>query len=196
MKILAFVDSHNIEKNNKAIIKKSKEADILVCAGDLTWFGKDLDRMLKTFAKIEKIILMIHGNHEDPEKLEKLCKKYKNIRFLHKKSFRMGNRVFFGWGGGGFARQDKRFEQGIALFKKTLKKGDKLILITHGPPYKTKLDELHGDYVGNNSYNKAIKTLKPLLYICGHIEENAKAKQVIGKTLIINPGGDGEILKV
>jgi len=196
MKILAFVDSHNRNNNNNKLIKKAKNADILVCAGDLTWFGKYLDKTLKTFAKTDKIVLMIHGNHEDPKQLEKLCKKYKNIRFLHKKSFRMGNKVFFAYGGDGFAHQDKRFEAGVKQFKKTLKKGDEVILITHGPPYKTKLDKLHGDYVGNKSYNKAIKILKPVLYICGHIEENENKKQVIGKTLVINPAGEGKILKV
>ena len=109
----------------------------------------------------------------------------------------MGKRVFFGYGGGGFAKIDKRFEACFKAFKSKLRKDDEVILITHGPPYKTKIDELFsGEHVGNKSYNKAIKALKPVLYICGHIHDSFKEKQVIGKTLIMNPGPDGEIFEI
>ncbi len=195
MDILAFVDTHGFGKELNNVIKRSKEADILVCAGDITWFGKDLDKLLKKLSKIDKIILMIPGNHEEGEGLAKLCKKYKNIRYVHRKSFRLGKKVFFCWGGGGFSRRDVMFEKGMKEFKKTLRKDDEVILVTHGPPYKTKLDDL-GDHVGNRSYNKAIKILKPVLYICGHLHETFKVQQVIDKTFVINPGPDGEILEV
>jgi uncharacterized protein len=197
MKILAFVDSHGDRKFLNEVIKKSKKADIVVCGGDITWFGKDLDKILKKLSKIDKIILMIQGNHEEGEGLEKKCRKYKNIRYLHQKSFRMGKKVFFGYGEGNFAREDKRFERGVKEFKKTLKKDDEVILITHGNPYKTKFDLLYDDtHVGNKSFNRAIKWLKPVLYICGHLHENTYVKDVIGSTLVINPGPDGTMLKV
>jgi len=196
MNILAFVDTHNMKKELNIVLNKAKKADILVCAGDISWFGQDLNKILKKFAKLGKIMLIIHGNHEDPDELRKLCMKYNNIRFVHKKTFRMKGKMFVAYGGGGFSREDKRFEMFIKEVKKRVKKGEEIVLITHGPPYKTKIDELYGDYVGNESYNKAIKSLKPLLYICGHIHENSKAKQVIGNTLVIHPGEDGEILKI
>jgi len=81
MDVLAFVDTHGFGKDLNNVIKRSKEADILVCAGDITWFGKDLDKLLKKLSKTDKIILMIPGNHEEGEGLAKLCKKYKNIRY-------------------------------------------------------------------------------------------------------------------
>jgi len=169
----------------------------VVCGGDITWFGKDLDKILKKISTIDKMVLMIQGNHEEGDSLGKKCKKYNNIRFIHQKSFRMGNKVFFGYGKGSFAREDKRFERCFNEFKKTLKKDDEVILVTHGNPYKTKFDLLYDDaHVGNKSFNKAIKVLKPVLYICGHLHENTYVKDVIGSTLVINPGPDGTMLKV
>ena len=51
MKILAFADTHGNKKDLKKLEKKSKDADILVCVGDLTWFGKDLEKLLRRLAK-------------------------------------------------------------------------------------------------------------------------------------------------
>ena len=199
MKILAFVDPHNDKLAMKEILKKEKKADILICAGDIAWFGKGLSATLKKLAKLDKLVLLVHGNtpHETAKDFKNITKKYKNLRFIHRKSFRMGKRVFIGYGGGGFSQRDKRFEKLIHEFKKTMKKGDEVILVTHAPPYNTKLDDM-GEigHVGSKSIIKAIKSIKPLLLICGHIHETFKAKQVIDKTLAINPGPDGEILKV
>jgi Icc-related predicted phosphoesterase len=45
MKLLAFVDLHSDFKQLKVLIAKAKEKqpDLLVCAGDISDFGKDID---------------------------------------------------------------------------------------------------------------------------------------------------------
>jgi len=198
MRILAFTDLHSEKKYIKKIIKKSQNVDILICAGDITWFGEDLNKILRKLSKIKKDIYIIHGNHESPSVLKKACSKYKNIHFKHKTSFRINNFVFFFWGGGGFAERDLKLEKAIKKFKSKLKKEDEVIFITHGPAYKTKLDYLDWTgYVGSKSIKKFIRTIKPILHICGHLHETFGVKEVLyKKTLSINPGPDGRILKI
>lgn len=196
MKILAFVDTHGDLAVINKLLRKSKEADILVCAGDISMFGREMEKIFKKFSELGKMMLIIPGNHEENSKINEACKKFKNIRNIHCKAFRIGKRIFLGYGGGGFSQEDKRFEICAKEFKKILKKEDEAILVTHAPPYDTKMDYIANAHVGNMSYRKGINELKPLLYICGHLHENSKKKQVVGKTLVINPGADGEILEI
>jgi len=74
----------------------------------------------------------------------------------------------------------------------------KIILITHGPPYKTKLDYIDylKEYVGCKSYTTFIKKYKPILALSGHIHETFGKKDKTGQTEIINPGANGMIIKI
>jgi len=199
MKILAFSDNHLNEHSIKEIKKKAKKADILICAGDLSWFGSGLKDILKDLNKIKKPLYIIPGNHEEwGGDLRKVCKNYKNITFVHKTWRNIeGFKVFF-WGGGGFADRNKELEEKMIKFKNFLKKGDQVIFVTHGPPYNTKLDFLEwAGHVGCKSQRKFDRSIKPILHICGHLHEHMYEKEVLfKKTLIVNPGPEGTILKV
>lgn len=66
------------------------------------------------------------------------------------------------------------------------------IFISHNCLYRTKLDiikkgEQKGNHYGSYLAKKITKELSPRIVICGHIHEN-QGKQLIGKTLVINPG--------
>jgi len=82
-------------------------------------------------------------------------------------------------------------------FKKTIKKDSKVVLVTHAPPYKTKLDHLEttNEYHGNESIRKFIKSTKPLLNVCGHLHENENKIDKINSTIILNPGKE-KIIKI
>ena len=47
MKILTFVDTHGNQTAIKRLANLSKKADLLICAGDLTEFGANLNEYLK-----------------------------------------------------------------------------------------------------------------------------------------------------
>ena len=47
MKILVFTDVHEKSKFIDILIKKAKNVDLLVCCGDLSWFGNSLENMIK-----------------------------------------------------------------------------------------------------------------------------------------------------
>ncbi len=197
MKILAFADTHGKEKFIERLLEKGKRVDILVCAGDITFFGNGLKKIIEKFAKLKKTMLIIHGNHESEESIRELSKRFSWLIFIHKGSYKFGNYHFFGYGGDGFATQDSRYENIIKQFKKTVKKGEKVVIVTHGPPYGTKCDELpYQGHVGCKTYTKIDKQIKPILHICGHLHETASRRDRIGDTLVINPGGAGKIIRI
>ena len=195
MNILAFTDPHFYGAINSRLIAKAKKADIVVCAGDFTNFGKNFNKLIKDFNKFKKPTLIIPGNHEEGEDFS-ILKNNKKVKFLHKKSIVVGDYLFFGYGYGGFSERYKDLEKIIPSLKKR-SKGKKVIFVTHAPIYGTKTDYIEwAGHVGSTSALKLIKEVKPMLVICGHIEENFNQIDSVGKTVIINPGDKGKILKV
>ncbi len=57
MKILAFSDTHLNKKAINNLIDNSKKVDILICAGDISWFGVSLEKILQMLdSKIKKLL--------------------------------------------------------------------------------------------------------------------------------------------
>ena len=189
MKILAFTDIHESKTKIASILKEAKNVDLLVCCGDFTYFGHDTKGVLSALNKLDKPVILIHGNHENEDEVETLCNKFKNIKFIHNKVYYLGNFAFFGHGGGGFSHIDKELERLTKDVKKKVDKSKKLIFLTHAPPYGTKLDDIpfYG-HVGCQSITKAILELKPIIHLSGHIHETEGKKDKIGATLSLNPG--------
>jgi uncharacterized protein len=199
MRVLTFTDIHGSMSILKTLKKKAKNVDLILCMGDFTVFEMDMERVLKKINALGKDVLLIHGNHEYSNEVARLCKKHKRITFLHKKTKVIGNCLFMGYGGGGFALKDKEFEKfGVALSKEMKKHKDKKsILMLHGPPYGTKLDELYaGAHCGNKSYTRFIKKSKPDFVFAGHIHECFGHVEKIGKSVLRNPAPDGRIIRM
>jgi len=198
MKILAFTDIHGNEKLIDNIIDKTKKEnpDILVCCGDLSYFGDNITNIAKRLNELSKPILMIPGNHETEDQIKRLGKKYTNIINLHKGLFEFNNHLFFGYGGGGFATRDKEFETLTKRVERDLRADKPLILVLHGPPHKTRLDKLSMGHVGNKSYRVFIEAVSPILVLSGHIHENEKQQDKIKNTVLINPGREGCIIEM
>jgi hypothetical protein len=196
MKILAFVDVHGSLSALKKIRKKAKSSDIIVCAGDISIFEQHLNKIIAMLDKLGKQVLIIPGNHETEQLMKSTCKKTKNVTYLHEKTFEIDNFLFIGYGGGGFALVDSHFKQIAKQFKRKIKKGQKLILVTHAPPYGTKVDKIMEQHCGNKTLKQFIVKTKPELVICGHLHETAGIEDKISKTLIINPGPYGRIITI
>ena len=150
MKLLLFSDIHNNDKSLRLLEKKARKVDVCICAGDFTIFEEGMGKVLRKLNSFGKVLL-IHGNHEDAVNVRRRCKGLKNIEFIHKKMYRMENYVFVGHGGEGFALRSEDFEKFSRKLK--FKKADKIILVTHQPPYKTKVDYIWDNH-GNKSYRK------------------------------------------
>ena len=112
MKVFVFTDTHGSKKALKIIrekIKKSKP-DMIICLGDFTIFGHDQKKILTSFDKFNKEMLLIHGNHEDPIEVMQDCDTLKNVNFIDATVKRIGKIVFVAWGGGGFSLTDSEFK--------------------------------------------------------------------------------------
>jgi len=193
MKILAFSDLHGSEKAVRGIEKKAGKAEILLCAGDFTYFEQRIRKVLRKLNSLGKKVLLVHGNHEVPADVAASAKNMKNIIYIHKKVYREGNYVFVGHGGEGFATASKDFEKFAAKLR--FKKGEKIILVTHQPPHKTKLDFIWAHH-GNKSYRKFIAKKRPVLAVCGHLHETAGMEDKLGRTRLINAGDKGVFVEI
>lgn len=200
MKILAFTDIHGSLEAIKRVSKKIKEQkpELLICAGDISVFESSIFSIFKKLNSLDKKIIMIHGNHEDASTFVKYSKRFTNIIFIHKKHFVFENVLLLGFGGGGFSMIDKDFEKTSKKFKNIIKENSdkKIILVTHAPPYKTKLDNIDGEHCGNKSIRKFAEKNKVDFLICGHLHENFGKEDKIRKTIILNPGPFGKIVRV
>ncbi|MBW3010716.1 metallophosphoesterase [Candidatus Woesearchaeota archaeon] len=200
MKIFAFADLHGDLSVLKKIAKKVKKEKpkYIICAGDLSIFGSHLDLLSKELDKMNIPVFMFHGNHEDEGEINVIAKHTKNIKNMHNRYEVDGKYIFLGYGGGGFALFNKDFEKTTAKkFKAAIKKlrqkykNAKVVFMTHGPPYNTKLDQIHGNSAGCKSLRKFIKEAQPDLVICGHLHENVGKKDQIGKSKLVNVGWEG-----
>jgi uncharacterized protein len=201
MKALFFVDTHG--KPLDKIRKLSRDAEVLVCLGDWTVFESDMKEQLRELNSIGKPVVLIHGNHEDPEDVEMASHGLPNIHFIHKSYFTFKNVIFFGYGGGGFSHLDHKFEilsdafmKDLAQMEKKSNQSYKLILLTHAPPYGTTLDDM-GDswgHVGSKSIRKFIEKHQPHMAFSGHIHECFNRQDKIRNTFMMNPGPNGIII--
>lgn len=201
MKLLIFSDIHGSSAAMKRIEQKvkSQKPDLLVCAGDISIFEHGIGMILRKLSQLNKKLIIVHGNHEDDSTFRKYSKIFRNIMFIHKNCHIENNLLFLGFGGGGFTQRDKDFERlAKGKFKKIIRenKGKKIILVTHAPPYGTKLDKLGKNHVGNKSFSDFIRKYDVDLSIAGHIHENFGKVDKISKTVIINPGPFGKIVEV
>ncbi|HEY9705983.1 MAG TPA: metallophosphoesterase, partial [Allocoleopsis sp.] len=203
MRVLFFVDTHGLRSLDR-IEEKSKDSDVLVCCGDITDFGMDLDKILKKLNSIGKKVILIHGNHESDD-LGLECKDYTNISFIHRAYEIVGDYIFYGFGGGGFSYTDSEFRRESENFMKeyeelckTNNKKYKLILLTHAPPFETKLDMVnkYEGHVGNKDIKNFILKYKPFMAVSGHIHESAGSDETLEGVRLINPGSSGMIIKL
>lgn len=178
----------------KIIKEKAENADLIICAGDFSVWGNAQESILRQFNALKKPFILIPGNHESDAELKSFCKEFKNIHYAHKRLLKIGDFLVIGYGCAGFNEREKDFEDFVEEIKEELEKHNKIIFVTHAPPYGTLLDRIDSGHRGCKSFSKFIEKYKPLLYVCGHLHENAGKKQLYKDTLILNPGRVGRFV--
>jgi uncharacterized protein len=195
MKILAFGDLHEDYYVLEILLKKAQSADLILCSGDISVFGHGLEEAIEFLDSLGKKVICTHGNHESEYKLKKLCDKSKNIIFIHKSYAVVDDIIIVGYGGGGFSKYDEDMDKFSEKMKAVLSFFSSSILLTHAPPYGTKLDEMDINYhVGSKSIRKFIDVYQPSVSISGHIHETIKQTDKIKRTVLVNPGPEGAII--
>lgn len=199
MKILAASDLHSDTKTAEKLAEKARKnkVDLVLLGGDIIEMGSSGEGIIGPFKKAGIEVLMVHGNHDQPIDIDFLSEKYgKGIYNLHSYYKEFGDAVIFGAGGmeWGFGLNN----EGLNEFKKDWSKfkNKKKIILTHEPPFNTKLDDLGWTRAGSHSLRKFIETYKPDLVLCGHIHETFGLTDKLGRTKIINVGEKGVIFEI
>lgn len=194
MRLLAFTDIHANLNIVKLLSEKAKSfnCELIVCAGDLSFFGQGIKEMLHALDAIGLPIILIHGNHEDEAEIESIVSNCENIKWIHQDTHHYKNYTFMGFGGGGFSHHDPDFVK----FAQQHKGKKNIVLLTHQPPHQTLLDDVFGEATGNKDYREFIEKEQPILVICGHIHENNNKHDMINKSFMINPGPTGRVIEL
>jgi len=198
MKIFAFTDIHadiNAIKHIEEVVKK-EQPDIVICTGDLSIFEDFIEEVMDRLAKLPKHLYVIHGNHEGEDVLKKICSFHENVTFCHKKVIQVKDFVIVSYGGGGFSKVDKGFEDFVKSSENQWK-GKKVILLTHAPPFNTALDNLHGEHYGCKSYTEFVKkNNEVVLHLSGHFHETFNKQDKTNKALLVNSGARGTLIEI
>lgn len=198
-KILAAGDIHGDTGLVKKLAKTAKEenVDLVILAGDLTFFENSTENLIGPFVKEGKEVLILPGNHESVATTDFLASMYDNTKNLHGYSIQKGDIGIFGAGLADIGITKVTEAQMFKLLEKShswVKDSKRKIMITHMHPAGSK-SELSG-FRGCSGIKKAIKQFKPDIHIHSHIHEAEGSEEKKGKTKIINVGKKGKIIEI
>lgn len=194
MRLLIVSDIHGrVEALEKVITRE--EHDLLLIAGDMASYSgmRDWRDVADVIDRTGAKAVAVPGNVDDLESIgSHLSGK---LVVLHAEAVEIEGITIAGVGGGtGFPSLGYRYftdeHMGRELKKLEKKLGDKKvhILLTHTPPYGTKVDILYsGEHAGSVNLRNFIEARQPILNPCGHVHES-RGIDKIGETTIINPG--------
>lgn len=203
LKILAVSDIHGDTTLVNALAERAEKenVDLVVLCGDFTMGERSTDKLIGPFAKKNKKVLLIPGNHETVATADFLADLYENVKNIHGYSVRYKDVGIFGAGGttnvGPKPPIDE--EEMYELLKKGFEKIrylKKKIMVTHIHPTETKMEKLSRFVPGSDAVKKAVETFKPDILLCGHVHEAEGLEEKLGKTRIINVGRNGKIIKL
>jgi uncharacterized protein len=204
-RIIAFGDLHMSTRGIRNI-PGIDTADLLIVNGDLTNFGNKAEakELLNEIMSVNLNIFALIGNLDNYEintYLDEL-----DLNLHGQARLFQGKVCCLGIGGSNFtpfktltefsekellAIGEQAFRQGMEFktLAESLHAGRiPVILVTHAPPYDTRLDRLrNGRHVGSRAIRTIIEKYQPDLCITGHIHES-KGFDGIGRTQLINPG--------
>ena len=199
MKLLLFSDVHINRNRCDEIIRKSKEVDLLIGAGDYGSVRRGVDKTIGWLNVIDKPAILVPGNSESDQELKEACKAWKSATVLHGTSAEKFGYNFYGIGGGipvtpfGSWSYDFTEEEGRELLKDFKENS---ILITHSPPFGV-LD-LNGSnqHCGSSAVKEVIENKSPLLVVCGHVHESNGKKERYKNVDVVNCGPSGMIYEL
>ncbi|HWP82470.1 MAG TPA: metallophosphoesterase [Bacteroidota bacterium] len=198
MKLLAFTDIHGSYEKTESIIRHEASFDGIIIAGDLTTIGSaaEAEQALHRFQSFGKPLFVVSGNMDPPE----LDEVFDRMGLLVSgKGAMLGDVGIFGVSGSPVTPMKTPYEISEEEIRKRAEKGWRevenalvKIFVPHAPPHGTTVDKIFiGKHVGSVALREFVEKYQPDVLVCGHIHE-ARGKDLIGKTLIVNCGPAGK----
>jgi uncharacterized protein len=198
VKILAFSDLHRDLGQAASLVEQSRDADVVIAAGDFASVHEGLEETIDALAPITAPTVLVPGNNETEDALRAACEGWDAATVLHGQGTEVDGTQFFGLGAGiPVTPWDWSFdldEEEAAA--KLADCPDDAVLVLHSPP-KGHCDESgSGDHLGSSAILAAIEAKHPQLAVCGHIHESWGAESQIGPTPVRNLGPAGTAIEL
>ena len=201
MKVLIFTDIHGDTRALEKLI--AQPADIYIAAGDLSTFGKDLDRCGEIMKPLGEKVWVLPGNHESHDDTRAFCQRFGFFDFHRQIRALKSKRGTTQWAGLGYSNitpfntPGEYTEEEIAKALAPFDNLKPLYLVVHFPPQGTRLDEFAaGKHAGSPTLREWVDRVQPLYLFCGHIHECAGRSDRLGSTQAFNVGKRGYTVEV
>ena len=202
MRILIFSDIHGDTRALERIVGTS--ADLYISAGDLSTFGRELERCGEVLEPLGEKLWVIPGNHETSQNNADFCKKYGFVDF-HRQVRELESRsgAATQWAGLGYSNPTpfdtpgEMTEEEIAEALTPFEGLAPLYLVVHFPPHDSQLDRVMlGRHAGSRTLRAWVERVQPAWLFCGHIHECAGKAQRIGETQCVSLGKAGYVVEL
>ena len=201
MRILIFSDIHGDTRALERIV--ATPADLYISAGDLSTFGKALERCGEALLPLGEKLWVIPGNHETAQENTDFCKKFGFVDFHRQVRALTGKNGATQWGGLGnsnptpFNTPGEMSEEEIAEALKQFEGIAPLYFVVHFPPHNSGVDRVSlGRHAGSPTLRTWVDRVQPAWLFCGHIHECAGQTDVLGATQCISLGKAGYIVEI
>ncbi|MEM9028130.1 MAG: metallophosphoesterase family protein [Pseudomonadota bacterium] len=191
MRILAFSDLHRDAAAARAIVDASRDADVVVGAGDFATQGVGASDTFSILRAISKPVVLVHGNHDDPDELAAFAEARTNRHYLNGSAITIGEVAFFGLGGEVPERNQAAWNAGLS----EAKAGQLLaacphdvVLVCHTPPLGHCDTQRDGTHEGSAAILACVERTRPSHVLCGHIHNSWGARSKVHSTLVHNVG--------
>ena len=198
MKLLAFSDLHRDLEQGARLVEMSREADVVIGAGDFASVHEGLDETIGALAGIETPTVLVPGNNETVDALREAAAGWSAATVLHGEGTTIAGTEFFGLGAGipvtpwdwSFDLDDDAATGMLAGCP------EGAVLVLHSPPRDHCDSAGDGTHFGSPALRRAIEEKRPRLAVCGHIHESWGCESEIGPTPVRNLGPKGTWLEV
>jgi uncharacterized protein len=196
VKLLAFSDLHRDLDQAAQLVERSREADVVIGAGDFASIHKGLEEAIDALEPIAVPTVLVPGNNETEDALRTACENWEGATVLHGQGTEIDGTQFYGLGAGvpitpwdwSFDLDDEQAAERLAGCP------EGAVLVIHSPPKGHCDASSGGDHLGSQAILEAIEAKRPQLAVCGHIHEAWGAEDEIGPTKVINLGPSGRLI--
>jgi Icc-related predicted phosphoesterase len=194
MRLWLFSDVHCDAAAARRIVERSREADVMVGAGDFATMRKGLGPIIEILRRASIPAVLVPGNSESADELRDACHDWPAAHVLHGSKTTIDGLEFFGLGGGvpptpfgewSFDLREADAAQQLAGCP------DHGVLVTHSPPRGYLDVDSKGRHLGSTAIRAAIELHQPLLAVCGHIHASAGRHGLLNGTPVVNAGPEG-----
>ena len=198
MRLLAFSDLHRDLDGAASLVERSRDADVVIGAGDFASVHEGLEETIAALVAIETPTILIPGNNETEDALRAAASGWTAATVLHGETAEIDGVTFFGLGAGipttpwdwSFDLTEEEAAERLAGCPR------EAVLVVHSPPSGHCDSSSRGDHLGSTAILAAIEDKRPPLAVCGHIHESWGERSSVGPTEIANLGPAGATFEI